>query len=129
MGLICLLFFFLVNIFLLIFLTDFFFSLIIFEVQHSTDLQNWGAFQNLEVDQSEFPWRSPTDDVLKYTDVKIEGGDTVDIDIGANVEIELTFDLVNAKGIKITVLDPSHSSGLVYLYEVYIYEPNAGKLF
>ena len=91
----------------------FFFS---FEVQHSTDLQNWSAFQNFEVVQSGYDFASAT----------TTGGDTANVNMGTQRMIELSFDPVNAKGIKIIVTDPSKATGDVYIYEVYVYEVNSG---
>jgi hypothetical protein len=91
----------------------FFFS---FEVQHSTDLQNWSAFQNFEVVQSGYDFASAT----------TTGGDTANVNMGTQRMIELSFDPVNAKGIKIIVTDPWRADGNIYIYEIYVYEVNSG---
>jgi hypothetical protein len=80
------------------------------------DLQSWSAFQDFEVDVSQYP----------FDGVQTEDNEKVIVDMGSKKEIELIFSPVNAKGIKIEVLDAAHVYGSVGFYEVLVYEQNCG---
>ena len=80
------------------------------------DLENYSAFQDFEVEQSQFP----------FDNARTEDGEKVYIDMKNKAEIELSFKPVYAKGIKIKVLNSRSSNGMVRFMEVYVYEKNCG---